>query len=856
MAAPVIVNGDTSLVLINTKDLTAGQAAVVLLSSVSYPGRTVTIRDSIGYLSSPQMIVVSTQHGVQFADGSSRVFITQPYGYLTVTTRDPYSWDLKNSYGFPQNQSIANTLSLTTSSVTTSNLYSQLYVSTPYLMTHTLNVTSTTEVYGPSFVSTLLIGNPQITSNLLNTEPGYSLYSQGSAKLYGNTFVEGSATFTGAVSTGSNLFVLGNISSLGSFGARGDIMTLGNILAGNGGIIANNLDVRGTATLGGPATFSNSLTINSNLTVQNSVSSVYYTTSTLQVLDSITFQEKYITYRGADLLFSDAVTAPGISTMNLTASNGIQTSNLIVYGTITADQAPQLLLSSTAITNPQGSFTVSSLVANTATFSNTVSTQQLQASSLIVSTILLSGNIVAPMGGYMNINTVVASTVSTGVFYADSFSARNFTTNALSIAQLNVTSSFVADNVGIFQARNVAIDNTGGTISTGSLYLANLLATSTIVNSSGLFDTNSGSMYITASNVFLDSATTSSLTASTLATSSLTATRITIGTAPRVGINGPSFVADNTLYPSTNVVVTGGPGDYLTPFLVSNVAPPGIGAGQPYTVNMSFMLTMNGPIIPGYYATVMGFTLFPNGEANSIISLRTDNDTTNITTLYGLYGPNQSYVTPPGTGGIPLPSGSNPASFLRVTGTMYGASAFSLQFQSRSNDNFSGIDPNASITINNGVIRWPYYLNGTTIQNSLNDMAIRNVYYYGGLNFASDPLLKEEVEAADLARCYATVEQLPLRRYKYIDSYLSTFKTRDTHRLGFLATEVEQVFPKSVTYTEIPALHSTFRVIDSQQIEMAHIGATQHLMGRVNSLYSTLEGLKAQVSTTKNLVQM
>ena len=126
MAAPVIVNGDTSLVLINTKDLTAGQAAVVLLSSVTYPGRTVTIRDSIGYLSSPQMIVVSTQHGVQFADGSSRVFITQPYGYLTVTTRDSYSWDLKNSYGFPQNQSIANTLSLTTSTVTTSNLYSQL----------------------------------------------------------------------------------------------------------------------------------------------------------------------------------------------------------------------------------------------------------------------------------------------------------------------------------------------------------------------------------------------------------------------------------------------------------------------------------------------------------------------------------------------------------------------------------------------------------------------------------------------------------------------------------------------------------------------------------------------------------
>jgi hypothetical protein len=336
----------------------------------------------------------------------------------------------------------------------------------------------------------------------------------------------------------------------------------------------------------------------------------------------------------------------------------------------------------------------------------------------------------------------------------------------------------------------------------------------------------------------------------------MTATQITIGSAPPVGVNGPSFVADNTLYLSTNVVVTGGPGDYLTPFLVSNVRPPGINPGDPYTVNMSFMLSMNGPTIPGYYATIMGFTLFPNGEADSIISLRTNNDATNIITLYGLYGPNQDYVTPPGTGGIPLPEGgSNPASFLHITGTMYGNSAFSLQFQSRSNDNFSGIDSNASITLNNGVIRWPYFLNGTTIQNSLNDMSIRNMYYYGGLNFASDPRLKEEIEDADLSRCYETVKSLPLRRYKYIDAYLSTFTAKDAHRIGFLATELEQSFPKSITYSEIPALHSTFRVIDTQQIEMAHIGATQHMMRRIETLCSTVEGLKTELAPAKNVGQ-
>lgn len=844
MASPVIVNGDTSLVLINTKDLTAGQTAIVLLSSVTYPGRTVTIRDSIGFLSSPQTILISTQQGVKFADGTSEIRITQPYGYLTVTSRDIYSWNVKNSFAFPQNQTIANALSLTTSSVTTSNLYSQLFVSTPYLTTDSLSARSTVSIFGPTLISTLLVGNPQATSNLLAVDPGYSLYSQGSVKVFGNTDIEGAGRFAGSLSTGSNLFVLGNISSLGNFGARGDIMTLGNFIAGNGGIIANNLDVRGTAILGGPAAFSNSLTINSSLFVQNSISSVFYTTSTLQVFSSISFQEKYITYRGNDLLFSDTVTIPGLSTLNLTASNGIQTSNLTVQTTITANEVSQFLLSSAAITNPSGSFTVSSLAANMATFSNAVSTLQLQTSSIAASTLFVSGDINAPAGGYMNINTVITSTLSTGIFYADTFTALTFTTNGLSIGQLNVTSTFIANNVGVFSAQNVAIDNAGGSISTGSLYLANLLATSTLTNTSGLFDTNSGIMYVTASNVFLNAANTSSITASTITTSSLTATQITMGAPPAVGINGPSFVADTTQYPSTNVVVTGGPGDYLTPFLVSNVRPPGIGVGNPYTVTMSFMLNMNGPSFPGYYANILGFNLFPNGEVDSVISLRTNNDATNITTLYGLFGPDQSYATPPNTGGIPLPTGSNPPSFLHVTGTMYGASAFSLQFQSRSNDNFSGIDSNANITITNGVIRWPYSLNGTTIQNSLNDMSVRNVFYYGGLNFASDPILKEEIEDADLSRCYETVNSLPLRRYKFIDTYLSTFNAADAHRLGFLATELEQVFPKSVTYTEIPALHSTFRVIDSQQIEMAHIGATQYLMRRVESLYSTVEGLK------------
>jgi hypothetical protein len=670
--------------------------------------------------------------------------------------------------------------------------------------------------------------------------------------------VEGPANVTGSISTGANLFVLGNISSIGSFGARGDIMTIGNILAPAGTVIANTLDVRGTTSIGGGATFSNSVTIGTSLAVQNNITASNIYTSSLQVTSSINLQEKYITYRGADLLFSDAITLPGISTQNITASNGITTSNLTVYNTIQGPQVAYMTLGSTIITNPGGTMSISSITANSATFSNYISTSKVQASSIAASTIFVAGNINAPAGGYLNINAVIASTISTGLLYADKVQATNFTTTDLGISKLIVGSQFIADNVSTFSASNVVINNIGGTISTGALYVQNLLATSTITNYTGQYLTTSGNIRFVASNVFIDNLTISSLTASTIATSTITASQLTIGAVPSAN-NGPYFVAENTLFPSTNVVVSGGPGDYLTPFLVSNAQPPGTLPGTPYNVDASFALNFNGPQLPGYFATILGFNLYPNCELNSQITIRTINDSNTVTTLYGLYGSNQSYSTPPNTGGISIPYGALPTSFIHITGTMYGNSAFSAQFQSRFNDNYVGIDSNNTLTINNGVLRWPYYLNGTTIQNSLNDMSVRSIYYYGALNFASDPTLKEHIRDADLDRCYSAVEGLPLRRFKYIDPYMSTFQQKDTHRLGFIATELETVFPKSITYTridDIPGYESTFRMIDTQQIEMAHIGATKVLMNKVSSLYTSMEMARQEISTLKNLLDL
>lgn len=855
MATPVVANGDTSLILINTQTLTANQSAVVILSSISYPGRTVTVRDSIGFLSSPQSIIVSTQNGVSFADGTSSILITQPYSFLTVTSRDATSWSLKNSFGFPQNQTIANAASLTTSSIVASNVFAQSFISTAYMNLQRLNTTSSAAFFGPTFISTLLVGPPR---NTLQTDPGFSMYVQGTFKNLGNLDVEGPANITGNISTGSNLFVLGNISSIGSFGARGDIMTIGNIFAPAGTVIANSLDVRGITNIGGSATFSNSVTVGSNLSVQNSITSSNFFTSSIQVTSSINLQGKYITYRGTDLLFSDAITVPGISTQNITASNAVATSNLTVFNTIQGPEVSSITLGTAVITNPGGTLSISSITANTASFSGNLSTSVLQTSSLTASSIYVYGDINAPAGGYLNINTVVTSTLSTGLLYANSIFASNLTAPFLNTSQVTVTSQLIADNISTLSASNVVINNTGGTISTGSLFVENLLATSTLTNYTGQYFTTSGNIQFIASNVYMNQLTLSSMTASTMATSTLTASRISIGAIPTVN-NGPYFTPENLLFPSTNVIISDGPGDYLTPFTVSNVRPPGILPGDPYQVDMSFRLEFNGPQLPGYYATVLGLNLFPNSEPNCLISIRTIDDSNTLTTLYGLYGTNQNYSTPPNTGGIAIPYGVLPSSFIHVTGTMYGNSAFNIQFQSRFNDNYVSIDSNNTLTINNGVLKWPYFLNGTTIQNQFNDMSIRSIYYYGSLNFASDPTLKENIRDADLERCYEMVGAIPLRRFKYIDPYLSTFQQKDTHRLGFIATELEKFFPKSITYTyldNIPGYHSTFRMIDTQQVDMAHIGATKLLMNKVSSLSESIDLARQEISSLKNLLEL
>jgi len=164
---------------------------------------------------------------------------------------------------------------------------------------------------------------------------------------------------------------------------------------------------------------------------------------------------------------------------------------------------------------------------------------------------------------------------------------------------------------------------------------------------------------------------------------------------------------------------------------------------------------------------------------------------------------------------------------------------------------------NTGIQMNSGILRFPYKTNGITINNQFNDASMRSIFYSGQLRNASDPALKEDITAADTAICYSTLSSTPLKRYKYIEPYISTFRLQDAHRLGFLTTDVADVFPKSVT----PLAHEPHAWIpintqglDVGQMKLAHYGVTQHLQSLISTLEWEVENISRRTLAQRNSV--
>ena len=65
----------------------------------------------------------------------------------------------------------------------------------------------------------------------------------------------------------------------------------------------------------------------------------------------------------------------------------------------------------------------------------------------------------------------------------------------------------------------------------------------------------------------------------------------------------------------------------------------------------------------------------------------------------------------------------------------------------------------------------------------------------------SDERTKEDIEFADIARCLSDVERLPVKRFKFKD--WARPNPIDVHRTGFIAQDMEQVFPKNIITADL-----------------------------------------------------
>ena len=189
MSSPVsTITSNVNLLLLDTYNIVnSNQPYVAYVSSVTAPGKIATIRDSTGNLGTNFFkIRVSTTSGVSFTDGTNFFDITQPFGYVTMSSRDRNTWNILNAYAFPDPYGISYVSTVNVRDrLNTPNVFASSFVSTVQLNTNSIsslniqatnistnnifvNTISTTSIFANS-ISTINILSRNISTNTINT---------------------------------------------------------------------------------------------------------------------------------------------------------------------------------------------------------------------------------------------------------------------------------------------------------------------------------------------------------------------------------------------------------------------------------------------------------------------------------------------------------------------------------------------------------------------------------------------------------------------------------------------------------------------------------------------------------------
>jgi hypothetical protein len=107
----------------------------------------------------------------------------------------------------------------------------------------------------------------------------------------------------------------------------------------------------------------------------------------------------------------------------------------------------------------------------------------------------------------------------------------------------------------------------------------------------------------------------------------------------------------------------------------------------------------------------------------------------------------------------------------------------------------------------------------------------------------SDRRLKMNITEANVDQCYEIIKKLPLQRFEFVPEYVTTTAVRDTNVVGWIADDVEDVFPKAVTTTTAFGVRD-LKSLDVDQLYKTMWGAMTKLIRDKERLEARLEALE------------
>ena len=118
---------------------------------------------------------------------------------------------------------------------------------------------------------------------------------------------------------------------------------------------------------------------------------------------------------------------------------------------------------------------------------------------------------------------------------------------------------------------------------------------------------------------------------------------------------------------------------------------------------------------------------------------------------------------------------------------------------------------------------------------------------------SSDERLKENIQNADLDMCYNNIKNLRLVKYTWKDDIYSVDQVADRSKLGWIAQEVEQIYPKAVEKVNMHG-YEDCRTLNTDQIIASMYGCAKKIINNFSTDDSKFDILSNNINTLETFL--